>query len=134
MPRDYSLKLDKYDISTQRYKELAAFCKQYDEKRLKLQSIHSLQAIQLSDKIQSNTLSDITAKKAIEAVRLRNDIELIETTTKEASKDLHRYILMNVTLEIPYNYLRYTINMPCGRNEFYEVRRKFFYLLDKNKK
>lgn len=127
------LNLSKYGISPKRYRELYYFCLQYDEMKEKLHSIYSLQSSQLSNNIQSNSISDPTLKKALAAEKLSKEVELIEQTAIAADAEIYQYLLINVTTQVPYTFLRYDLGMPCGHDKFYKTRRKFYYLLDKKK-
>lgn len=127
------LKLSKYNISPKRYRELYYFCLQYEEMKERIESIYSLQSTKLDNNIQSNSTSDATQKKALAAEKLSKEVELIEQTAIAAGSEIYQYLLMNVTNQVPYTYLRYDMGMPCGEKYFYKARRKFFYLLDKNK-
>ena len=44
-----------------------------------------------------------------------------------------QYIIKSVCYEVPVTYLIACEGMPIGKSAFYEMRRYFFYLLDKNK-
>lgn len=41
-----------------------------------------------------------------------------------------RYILRNVTRGTSYDVMAASARIPCGREAFYQLRRKFFWLLD----
>ena len=74
---------------------------------------------------------DPTAEKAEKAQKWIQDIELIEEVAKEVDPTIYQSLIANVTNEhMPFEFL----SVPCGRRQFYEARRKFFYLLDKKKK
>lgn len=133
MPRKHDIKLDKYEISRNRYRELYNFCLQYNEKKERLKSLYALTIPQIQDRVQSSITADQTQKKAIAAEKLSRDISLIEQTAIEADSEIHEYVLMNVTNQVPYTYLRYEMYMPCGQDKFYKARRKFFYLLSQKK-
>ena len=67
---------------------------------------------------------------------LRSNIDLIESTALIAGEDLAEFILYAVTNEgVTYKYLtcgRCKLGkIPCGRNEYYQRRRMFYYLLSK---
>lgn len=128
-----NINLTNYDISPKRYRELYYFCLQYEEMKEKLKSIYSLQSSKLDNNIQSNSTSDATQKKALAAEKLSREVELIEQTAIAADNELYQYLLMNVTNQVPYTYLRYDLGMPCGHDKFYKARRRFYYLLDKKK-
>lgn len=120
--------LKKYKISLNRFRELKYFCLQYDDKKHELNSLTFISA-QLSDgqPHAGGGVSDMTAKKAIKAAELKKDIELIEKCAAEADNTIYRYIIANVTKGLAYEHL----GVPMGKNQFYEKRRKFFWLLNK---
>ena len=124
--KDRDLKLDGYNISGNRYRELKYFCRQYREKQSLLRSITEVSSPPLSG---SGRLSDKTASTAIRRTELQRDLELIEQTAIEADAEIYTYILSNVADGVPLEYL----GIPVGRRKFYEARRKFFYLLSKKK-
>ena len=75
------------------------------------------------------SLNDTTQITALNNVQLERDIKLIEETAAEAAGALADYIISNVCDDVPYRY----IGVPCGINQFYRLRRKFFWLLAKKK-
>lgn len=50
---------------------------------------------------------------------------MIENAAKETDEQLYKYIIKNVTEGVPYEVL----NVPCGRRQFYDKRKLFFYKL-----
>lgn len=128
MSKQKDLNLDKYKISKYRYRELKYFCLQYDEKKQRLAALRGLGAVTYSSEPHGSGISDPTAAKAERAHQLARDVELIEQTAMEVDSVNYRSLLANVTAAtMPYEYL----SPACGRRQFYEDRRKFFYLLDK---
>lgn len=82
---------------------------------------------------RGNGNSDATQNLAIVRQQAAENCEKIERTAIEADGDLYKYILKNVTEEgASFEYLRNVMNIPCGRDMFYDRRRKFYYLLSKN--
>lgn len=123
--RKFDLKLDKYGISRYAYRELLNFCLQYPDKKLQLEGMYGPRAVNLTGMPGGGDISDPTAQTAIRTERLRDDVEAIEAAAKEADEAIAPYILRNVSSGTPYEYMP----VPCGRRQFYEMRRKFFYLL-----
>ena len=73
-----------------------------------------------------------TEHLVIRRMKLRERCELIEQTAIEADPDLYPYILEGVTAEYAsYKYLRQVKEIPCGKNMYYDRRRKFYWLLSK---
>ena len=124
--KDRDLKLDGYNISGNRYRELKYFCRQYREKQSLLRSITEVGSPPLSG---SGKLSDKTASTAIRRMELQRDLEMIEQTAIEADAEIYTYILSNVADGVPWEYL----GVPYSRRQFYRIRKKFFYLLSERK-
>ena len=67
---------------------------------------------------------------AIKAEKIHDRIKLIEQTAYEAEPELSSYLLKAVTnTDITYHQLRTLTNIPCGKNMFYNARRKFYWML-----
>ena len=123
------LSLNEYNISKYRYRELKNFCLQYREKKMQLSSITLLGSAGTESNGKGNTISDRTANDAIRIAELKNDIDIIEASAREADESIQKYILANVVDEISYDYM----DAPIGRRQFYAARRKFFYILSQKK-
>ena len=132
-------KLDKYEISSKRYKELCAFCEQYPEWKEKLQNEVFIQAVKYDDdpKPSNHDNSDTTVKHALRMLKMKRNCELIEKTAKEATakdnSDLWKYIVKSACYEVTYRYMKAYDEIPIERSAFFEYKRYFFYLLDKAK-
>lgn len=128
------LRLSKYGISNNRYAELRSFCKQYpewkDELRFKNDTVKSPS---LSGMPHVQGKGNQTENLAIRRAMLTEKCELIESVARKASPDLWEYIIKSVCYEKTVVYLRTIMGMPCNERSFYDVRRYFFYLLDKSR-
>lgn len=128
MPNKKDLRLEKYNISTNRYRELKYFCMQYREKQSKLRSITEISSPPIGESVGKKTV-DRTSDIAIQRMQLESDMKMIEQAAENADKELSPYIISNVVDGIPYEYL----GAPVGRRQFYKSRRKFFYILSTKK-
>lgn len=95
-----------------------------------------IKGVSYSDMPHGTGIGDPTARIAMRTSNLSSNIELIEETALMAGQDLAEYILFAVTHEgITYKYLngeRCKLGkIPCGRNQYYQMRRLFYYLLSK---
>ena len=128
------LNLEKYGISGKRYKELCGFCEQYPEWKNQLKfSNDTVKSIEITDMPITHNNVDATGNLAIKRVGLEEKGRLIEEIAELAGEDLSQYIIKSVCYEVPVTYLIACEGMPIGKSAFYEMRRYFFYLLDKNK-
>lgn len=124
---------NKYYIDKHRYYELKHFCLQYCEWR----KIYALcnESIVFTSRFErdpsTNIPSDMTAKYAIKRDHYGTRIKLIERIAKETDEYLYPYILRAVTEGLSYTYLKTKLDIPCGRDMYYDRYRRFFWLLSK---
>ena len=122
---------NKYYIDKHRYYELKHFCLQYHEWKKAYASC--CEAIIFASRYElmpaDNMPSDLTAKYAIKKAQYAEHIKLIERIAREADDFLYPYIIKAVTEGLSYPYLKTRLNIPCGRDMYYDRYRKFFWLL-----
>lgn len=123
------MKLDKYRISGNRYRELKYFCRQYREKQARLRELTEVAAAAMQEGGRNGKVSDVTADTVIRRETLQKDLDSIEQAAMETDAELYGYIIRNVTDGIPYEYL----GVPCSRASFFRIRKKFFWILSKKK-
>ena len=58
-------------------------------------------------------------------------MKMVEQAAIAADDVLYPYILKAVTEDLSYTYLDMAMNIPCGREKYYKIQRKFFWELDK---
>ena len=81
----------------------------------------------------SNHLSDPTSKVVIMKDYYLERIEMIERSAMDADVYLYDYILKAVTGGLSYTYLKLKLDIPCGKDMFYDRYRKFFWLLSNSR-
>ena len=77
----------------------------------------------------SNMPGDLTAKYAMKKAQYAERIKMIERAAKDADDFLYPYILKAVTEGLSYTYLKARLDIPCGRDMYYDRYRRFFWLL-----
>lgn len=125
-----------YFISRHRYFELKHFCLQYPEWKnqyLYLKNQDGIFSPNLKDSIRSESISDHTSRIALERTYYKNFIEMIECVAMDADYEIGNYILKAVTEGRSFNYLKTKLEIPCGKDMYYNRYRKFFYLLSKSR-
>lgn len=65
------------------------------------------------------------------AEHLSSRIDLIERTAKIAGEDIWQIVLVGVTTDCNYEYLRLVKDIPCCKDTYYKMYRKFFWLLNR---
>lgn len=76
-----------------------------------------------------NLPSDLTAKYAMKKACYSERIGVIEKAAKEADEFLYPYLLKAVTEGLSFTHLKSKLEIPCGKDMYYDRYRKFFWLL-----
>ena len=77
------------------------------------------------------TMADSTTEKAADArIYLKNRMEMVENACKKASPEFYRYLLEAVTNDRSYVYLQQVMRIPCCKDIYYVLYRRFFWILD----
>ena len=126
---------NKYYIDKHRYYELKHFCLQYGEwKKAYASCTESIIFASGVERLPSSNIpSDLTAKYAMKKAFYGERIKLIERIAMEADDFLYPYILKAVTEGLSYTYLKSRLDIPCGRDMYYDRYRKFFWLLSESR-
>ena len=127
---------NQYWIDRHRYYELKHFCLQYPlwkKARSALDGFGkaSINAVSISN---TNVISNPTEKCAEARAFYSDRISMIEKIAKETDSGLCNYILRAVTEGISYDCLRATMNIPCCKEVYYNLYRRFFWLLSMERK
>lgn len=123
---------NKYWINKHRHYELKHFCLQYPMWRKAYADLSELgtSLSKLERTSSTNIPGDPTSKCAIKKADYLDKIRIIEKTAKETDDYLHMYILKAVTEGLSYTYLKSKLDIPCGKDMYYDRYRRFFWLLN----
>lgn len=124
-------KRNKYWISRHRYYELKHFCLQYPEWKEKAKDCARYSG--QGDGRVDVEWSDPTYTAMHICQRAKEDMQLVEECCRVAGGDLGGYILRAVTEGLSYVNLRMMYQIPCGRDLYYELYRRFYYILSVRK-
>ena len=129
--REYELSLDGYEITRWEYKELLAFCRQYEEKLERAEDLLHKTSASLNGMPRGCNTSDPVCAAVIQREKLLGDCSIINSAAFEVDPDVTNCvaIIRNVTQGVPYEQLQFH----GSRATFFRMRRKFFFLL-RNKK
>ena len=122
---------DDYGISKNRYKELKAFCLQYDEKKSKVR--YGVSSVQSNGTPSGNFRESPVEKQAIENSVFLRDIRMIEEAAIRADPGVWKYILRSVTRGLSYEYIEYDEELgriPMCSKDFYGTRKLFYSILN----
>ena len=122
---------NKYWIDKHRHYELKHFCLQYPNWK---KIYHALDGGNLpssiSERVSSTNIpSDPTGKCVLLKDQYLKRMRIVEEAAMGADELLYEYILKAVTEGLSYTYLQTIMEIPCGRDTYYDRYRKFFWLL-----
>lgn len=127
-------KKNPYWIPKEKYYELLYFSRQYNTMRQeKRDLLRTYPSIGTSEYVMTSDISDPVIKAAVRAEELSAKMKLIEDTVMEAGPDIYKWLLIGVTTDYSYNYLAKKLNMPAGKDLYYDRYRKYFYYLSKKR-
>lgn len=124
---------NKYWIGKHRYYELKHFCLQYPvwiKARASLDGL-SKNPVGLDAVARVKGVSDPTAKCAEAREYFVDRIRMVEKAAKDTDAELSAYLLKGVTESRSYDTLKALDGLPCCKDTYYRLYRKFFWLLSK---
>lgn len=123
-----------YWIEKHRYYELKHFCLQYPIWKKARAALSSLSQRPIDAVKLTGSVGDPTAK-CVEAREFYSErMGLIEKAATETDAELGGYILKAVTQGISYDHLRARVDVPCCKDVYYELYRRFFWILNRIRK
>ena len=124
---------NKYWIPKNRYFELKYFCKQYDYWKDILAYLdgygRDYGKMLIFDK-NRNLKKSPGENFGILRARYSSKIDMIDRTVKNTDPIIGKYILQGLLEDKSYTVMRAKIDIPCGRDYYYEAFRRFMWLLD----
>lgn len=128
------IKNNEYQISKHEFYAAYHYALQYSEWKDMITAIASIDTPdpEQADMPHAHSVSDTTFNKAVKIGEYRDRMRVIEDLVRMAAPDIYVWLLKAVTTEgCSYTYLNMRMNIPCGKNYYYDKRRKFYYLLSK---
>lgn len=124
-----------YWIEKHRYYELKHFCLQYPIWKKIYSSLGGIASPSINSvrKSKVDSSNDQTSKYAIEKTYYSNRMNMLERVARMTDTVLAEYILSGVTEGWSYDILKTRLEIPCGKDKYYELYRKFFWLLDQER-
>lgn len=122
----------KYWIEKHRYYELKHFCLQYPLWRKARAGLDGLGKMQINpvQVSRTNLISNPTEKCAEARLFYSDRMQMVEKIAKETDNVLSNYILKAVTEGISYECLKVRLDIPCCKDTYYNLYRRFFWLLN----
>ena len=124
-----------YWIEKHRYYELKHFCLQYPIWKKIYRSLDGLSghSTDFTTMVVNSKLGDPTAKIGMAKVYYSDRMKMLEQTATRTDETLGIYILNGVTEGWSYDILKARLGIPCCKDTYYELYRRFFWLLNKER-
>lgn len=124
-----------YWIERHRYYELKHFCLQYRIWKKARAAIDGMNPSRLEIAVRSQTgnVSNPTASAAEARLFYTNRIEMVENAARETDPVIGAFILAGVTEGVSYDILNARSPIPCSKDTYYNLYRRFFWLLNKER-
>ena len=125
-----------YWIEKHRYYELKHFCLQYPIWKKAYISLGNFnnKSMDCTMFIATTRIGDPTARIGIARAYYAERIDMIEKIAEQTDQQLALYILKAVTEGWSYDVLRARFEIPCCKDTYYELYRRFFWLLSRERK
>lgn len=140
------IKLDKWGISWEEYRELVYFCLQYQQKKRRAEALLTIPSTTATPATyhvggqeygaflpHGGGIGDPVAATAARREKYLRDVGLIESAARaacrEAGEGVYPVLLRAVTTRDGVRKVLASAHPPIGERQFYALRRKFFWLL-----
>lgn len=123
-------KKSKYWIPRHRYFELKHFVMQFPYWETQILSIDSMVKSNLDKDGKLNDIPDPVGKAVEKRTQYANNMAICLHVAKGIDKVLGIYILRAIVSCESYDKIKARLDIPCSRDTYYELYRKFFYVLD----
>lgn len=123
-----------YWIEKHRYLELKHFCLQYPIWKKAYTSLDGLSRRPADLALFRTTeVGNPTARCAIAKAFYSEKLDLINQVATKTDPDFAAYILLGVTEGLSFDTLKIKYGIPCCKDVYYTLYRKFFWLLNKER-
>jgi hypothetical protein len=125
-----------YWVEKHRYYELKHFCLQYPiwESAYKALDGLSRRPSDLAIFSKTNVNSDSTARCAEARLFYSMRMDMLRSVAEDTDADLACYILKAVTEGVSYETLKAKTNIPCCKDVYFKLYRRFFWLLNRERR
>ena len=126
---------NQYWMDKHRYYELKHFCLQYPRWRRLYNTLIYYPSTWPSvvPLCKTNVVTDPVDRYADERLFYAERIDMLERVAKKTDEFLSHYILKAITEGISYDQLRARTGIPCCKDTYYDLYRRFFWLLSKER-
>lgn len=127
---------NKYWIPKHRYYELKHFCMQYSLWKKIYNNIdgYAKASAESIGYVEGGEKISPTERGLDKRLDSKRKIDMLEGATEKTDPVIGKYILDAVTEGYSYDFLKMTRDIPCSKGTYYELYRRFFWILDSDRK
>lgn len=123
-------KNNRYWIEKHRYYELKHYCLQYPIWKKAYAALDGYSKASDFPTGRPGDHSDPTLRCVIARENFAKRIGMVEDAAKKTDEDLGKYVLLGVTEGLSYDILLARHGIPCCKDVYYDLYRKFFWILN----
>lgn len=113
------------------YLTVVHYCLQYPLWKAELETTDGVKAIRYDkEKVQTSASDDAVYNAAVRRAELSKKKDLVDRIAREVADDLDRWLILGVCYGMTYYQLEYR-GIPCGKDLYYTIRKKFYYEISK---
>ena len=133
MPNEYTPKIGgKYYLPKETYLTVMHYCRQYplwlQMLDIEFDARHGIAYDH--DKVMSSNGSDSTSTLGIRRAEASKKKDIIEDVAKNTANGMSTWLILGCCYNMTYIQLK-TYGIPCGKDLYYKLRRKFYYEMSK---
>ena len=122
--------LEQYGITRWEYRELYAFCRQYQYKKAKARDLLGVSSHAAGRAKRGGSVGRPTESAVVRRIRILEDIEIIERAAHDTAEGLwYTALISNCCIGRPYTAIPPEQLPTSNRNDFFRARREFFLRL-----
>lgn len=130
-----ALKKNKYKMPKHTFYTVYHYVLNYKSWKDEADALLGVKGMEYDGMPHGTSTGNPTESLAIKYGYLIDKCNVIEETAKECAGELYKWLLMDVTNEgITYLTLQMRHDIPISRDKYYEMRRRFYYLMAKKNK
>ena len=124
-------KKNDYRLEKHRFLELQHFCRQYPIWKKAREGLDGLSKRPESLALAKTNEYGSPTERCAEAMMYYDArIEMVERSVMMTDLQTYAYILKGVTEGLSFDILRAQTNIPCSKDEYYRLVRKFYWILN----
>ena len=117
-----------YYLDRERLLAAVHYCRCYPIWKRQYNSIDGWHSIIMDDLPHGTDVGAPTERDALKRSEIKDKMEIVEKACKNAGEEIYMWLLLGVTEGLPFYNLELK-GIPCGKDMYYDRRRKVYFLV-----